>query len=321
MSTAWYRLDLDKTYLATPLEHKLQLLRVPFESPESKRTLSGMAALVRSLREYAGTSRIERGHITILSASPDFLARQLRSKLELDGVHVDRFVFKDQWSLIRRGRFREISDPLGYKLHALCKLGGEVDPNGDVEILVGDDYDLDPLIYSLYAELRSGNASRDIAVTLFDRHDVRPQVRDEIFRFLDGLPPADTVRAIFIRRDQRRDTAFYAAFGSRLRPYDDAFQLVLLLYDLRCVRREAVEAVVQELQQRRWRKAAFAYSWRALTVLNFLERYAEIERLLGDMDLIPRRGFFERLTRRPPRPAAHRGVNWDQVLAWRAEED
>ena len=313
MTVAYYRLDLDKTYLATPLEHKLQLLRMPFEDPSAKRTLPGMAALVQAMRERPG-GRVGQADVSIFSASPTFMAKQLRAKLELDGVAVDRFVFRDQWSLVKKGRFKEINDPLAYKLHALCKLAADTSI-GDVEILVGDDYDLDPIVYTLYADLRAGLVPTDILAGFFARHDVRPELQQEIRLALDKLPQHDAVANIFIRRERRRGAAYYTALGSRLKTYDDAFQLALLLFDGRYIDEGAIALVAEHLRQRRWRPTAFAFSWRGLIDMHHLERYGEALRTIEDLDLVPKRGLFERLApfRRPPKPELGQ-ADWGKIV-------
>ena len=314
-SHLFYRLDLDKTYLATPLEDRLKLLKVPFEAPEDKRTLPGMASLVRSLREH-GIYGPDQTHITILSASPTFMADRLRAKLELDGAHVDEFVLKDQWSLVKKRRFREIADPFAYKLHALLRKGAELSRH-ETEILVGDDWDKDPLIYTLYAASRAGQVPDEILERLFEVHDVRPAVRQELEEGIEQVAGKPTVEHIFIRRERRRGDQFYDAFGPLLTAYDDAFQLILLLYDAGLVEEDAVWSVASELKGRRWRNSAFAFSWRSLVDEHHLVRYGEVQRLMEQLDVIPRRRWWERLFQSPFAPSRDKpeATDWDAILA------
>lgn len=318
MAKLHFRLDLDKTYLATPLEHKLQLIKAPFENPESKRTLPGMAALVRGIREAPGQNA-EASQIAILSASPSFMAKQLRAKLSLDGVSVDHFVFKDQWDLVKKGRFKEIGDPFAYKLGALCKLAAHVGDD-DSEVLVGDDYDMDPIIYAMYNELRQERVAPATLQHYFDLRDTRPEVRDQIWRLLDGLPRRRRQAHIFIRQDRRLPSEFYDALGHAAYVYDDAFQLALLLFDDDLISGDAVAAVANELKSRRWRHTAFAFSWRGLTERHYLERHAEAERLVEALELLPKPTLLEKLAT-PPfifrgiERRAPKAADWDKVHA------
>lgn len=313
MARAWYRFDLDKTYLATPFEHRLQLIKAPFEAPGAKRTLPGMAALVRGLAAHPGP-RAEGADLTILSASPTFMEDKLRAKLDLDGVPVSRLVLKDQWGLIRRGRLREIANPFAYKLASLLTLGAEVtDP--DFEVLVGDDWDMDPLIYTAYAELRSGR----LPGAVFDRMRRGFPSSAEVERLLPALVAPlherPSVHRIYIRREKKRGPAFYRAFGSRIRVYDDAFQLALLLFDTGCLGETGVRDVIRELQERRWRNAAFHWSWESIVHEHHFRRFDEIGHLLGEIGLLPRRGILERVLQRPPEPSPEDAPpDWATIL-------
>lgn len=313
MTTAFYRMDLDKTYLATPFERKLEMLRLPFEAPEAKRTLPGMAALVRGLRQHAGV-RVERSDLSILSASPTFMEDKIRAKLALDGVEVEHLLLKDQWTLIRKGRFREMANPFAYKLAALLRLGGEMGPP-DFEVLVGDDWDLDPLIYLTYAELRAGRLPERTWRALRRSHPLTPELEQMLIDLAAGLAGTPTVYRIYIRREKRRGPGFYAAFGSRIRTYDDAFQLALLMYDAGLLDETAVRNVIHELQERRWRNAAFRYSWDSLRNEHRFKRFEEILRILEEIDLLPKRGLLARL-RPPPQPDPEdRAPDWSAIRA------
>ncbi len=313
MAQAWYRFDLDKTYLATPFEHRLQMIKTPFEAPEAKRTLPGMAALVRGLVAHPG-QRAKTADLTILSASPTFMEEKLRAKLTLDGVPVVRLVLKDQWGLIRRGRLREIVNPFAYKLAALLRLGADVE-DPDFEVLVGDDWDLDPLIYTTYAELRSGRLPESVFERMRRGFPSSAEVEKLLPVLAAPLYERPSVHRIYIRREKKRGPEFYRAFGSRIRVYDDAFQLALLLFDTGCLGETGVRDVIRELQDRRWRSAAFHWSWQSIIHEHHFRRFDEIVHLLGEIDLLPRRGILDRVLQRPPEPApSDSPPNWTAIL-------
>jgi beta-phosphoglucomutase-like phosphatase (HAD superfamily) len=313
-TVAYFRFDLDKTYLATPFESKLKLLRVPFERPESKATLPGMAALVRALREHKGVATADV-HVTILSASPTFMAETISAKLRLDGVHVDRLVFKDQWALVKSGRFREVGNPLAYKLLSLIRLGQSVAP-GDQEILVGDDWDLDPVIYGLYAEMRAGQIPQRIWERVALRNPLPDQIATELEEFRRRLSGVPTVERVFIRRERKRGPHYYSAFGNRIHVYDDAFQLALLLYDAHQLVEAGVLAVIADLRASGWRNVRFAYSWHSLTEEHRLERREEMMDLLVNADVLTTADVSAR-TRPPPALGA---PDWETILSFRPED-
>src|SRR5215468_12498607 len=146
-----FRWDLDKTYLKSEFETLREMMRIPFEKAEDKIAAPGVAALMRGLRESA----LSRGHsvrVYFISASPPQIGRAIRRKLELDGIVYDGIVFKDQLHRLMRGKFRHLREHVGYKLTELLK-ARSTEPPGTAEYLFGDDWESDPLIYSLYADV------------------------------------------------------------------------------------------------------------------------------------------------------------------------
>src|SRR5690606_37984916 len=144
-----FRWDLDKTYLLSEFDRFLDMMKIPFERPEDKIAAPGVAALIRSLRT-AALGRGQMVRIYFLSASPPQIGRAIRRKLELDGIVYDGIVFKNQLERILRGKFRHLREQVGYKLTELLK-ARTAEPVTAREYLFGDDWESDPLIYSLYA--------------------------------------------------------------------------------------------------------------------------------------------------------------------------
>ena len=64
------------------------------------------------------------------------------------GVPYDGIVFKDQLQLLRRGKFRNLREHVGFKLAELFR-GRAERAAGTRELLFGDDWESDPLTYSL----------------------------------------------------------------------------------------------------------------------------------------------------------------------------
>ena len=130
------------------------MVQIPFEKAEDKIAAPGVAALIRGLRETA-LSRGATIRVYFISASPPQIGRAIRRKLELDGIVYDGIVFKNQLQRLMRGKFRHLREQVGYKLTELLK-ARRAEPPQAREYLFGDDWESDPLIYSLYADVVAG---------------------------------------------------------------------------------------------------------------------------------------------------------------------
>src|SRR5437763_208071 len=148
------RWDLDKTYLRSEFDSLRSLLRTAFERAEDKVDVPGVAELIRTLKA-AAERRGRSALVYFVSASPPQIGAAIRKKLALDGVPYDGIVFKDQLAYLKRGKLRNLREHVGFKLAALLR-GRLAAPPGAAELLFGDDWELDSLIYSLYPDLVAG---------------------------------------------------------------------------------------------------------------------------------------------------------------------
>ena len=72
------------------------------------------------------------------------------------GVPYDGIVFKNQLGHLRRGNLKQLREHVGFKLVTLLR-GRLAGPEGSRELLFGDDWESDPLTYSLYADVVDGH--------------------------------------------------------------------------------------------------------------------------------------------------------------------
>jgi hypothetical protein len=223
-----YRWDLDKTYLKSEFDSLRELVRIPFEKAEDKIAAPGVTALIRSLREAAGRQGREV-YVQFISASPPQIGRAIRKKLELDGVIYDSIIFKDQLHRLMRGKFRHLREQVGYKLTELLKARSNA-PTMAREYLFGDDWESDPLIYSLYADVSAGRVgAADLAEILQAVH-VDPPLIAEACALAESMTPADVVARIFISLERRTPPANFRYFGARLVPTFNYFQTAVCLF-------------------------------------------------------------------------------------------
>lgn len=224
-----FRWDLDKTYLKSEFDDLRKLVRIPFEKPEQKVAAPGVAALIRALRD-AATANGRESRTYFLSASPPQIGRAIKKKLELDGVQYDGIVFKDQLQRLIRGKFRHLREQVGFKVTELLK-SSLTNPAGAREYLFGDDWESDPLIYSLYADVRAGRVDpADLGEVLAAIRVDQPLVR-EARALAEKIERSESVARIFITLERRTPLEHFRSFGARLVPTFNYFQTAVCLLD------------------------------------------------------------------------------------------
>ena len=243
-----FRWDLDKTYLKTEFESVRDLVRIPFEDAADKRQSPGVAQLIRAVRQFnEGAGREVR--VYFLTASPPQIGRAIREKLSLDGIEHDGITFKNQWQNLVRGKFRNLREHVGFKLTELLKSRRSMVPDSH-EVLFGDDWESDPLVYSLYADILAGRVDRGLVHDVLEAIRVDPVLIADVKRLMGGHEPADVVQRIYINLERRTPPANFRSFGRRLVPSFNFFQTAASLYADGLLDLEGVEAVARSLVER-----------------------------------------------------------------------
>src|SRR6185436_6317990 len=221
------RWDLDKTYLRTEFATLRQLWRTARERGEDKVDVPGVAEVLKGLRATADRRGRTIG-LNFVSASPPQIGKAIRDKLALDGVPYDGIVFKDQLDHLRRGKIHLLREHVGFKLAALLR-GRLAAPAGSVELLFGDDWESDPLTYSLYADVLDGTLADDRLAALLVRVGVDPTLQPEIQRLAHEAGQPGGVERIFINLERRTPPAVFRLYGTRVVPTFNYFQTALVL--------------------------------------------------------------------------------------------
>jgi len=221
------RWDLDKTYLRSEFDTLRQLWRTAWERGEDKIAVPGVPELVRALKTAA--DRHGRTIATyFVSASPPQIGKAIRDKLALDGVPYDGITFKNQLEHLRRGKFRNLREHVGFKLGELLR-GRRLAPPGARELLFGDDWESDPLTYSLYADVLAGLLPAAAFGMLLRRVGVDPRVIPDLTALAGEVRAGGGVERIFINLARRTPPSTLRVFGARLVPTFNCFQTALVL--------------------------------------------------------------------------------------------
>jgi hypothetical protein len=239
------RWDLDKTYLRSEFETLGQLWRTARERGVDKVEVPGVPDVVKALRAAADRHGRWLG-IYFVSASPPQIGKAIREKLALDGVPYDGIEFKDQLAHLRRGRLRQLREHVGFKLAALLR--GRLAKSGPVrELLFGDDWESDPLTYSLYADVLDGTLGGERLAALLGRVGVDRALATEIDALAGRTAGGGGVERIFINLERRTPPALFRLYGFRLVPTFNYFQTALVLAAERYIDPDDVVPVARTL--------------------------------------------------------------------------
>lgn len=240
-----FRWDLDKTYLRSEFDTFRGLVRIPFEQAKDKINVPGVVPLIRGLRSDAVVSgRAIR--IYFVTASPPQIGKAIKGKFALDGIEYDGIVFKNQLRNIVRGKFRNLREHVGFKLEELLRSRLDV-PVDAREILFGDDWESDPVIYSVYADLLAGRIDVEELGRILTVIGVDLGAIMKAQKLAARLERHEAVDKIYINLERRTPLLRFRSFGPRLVPAFNYFQTASCLYQDRHLSLATVTAVAREL--------------------------------------------------------------------------
>ncbi len=227
------RWDLDKTYLRSEFHTARDLLRSAFERPDQKRAVPGAARVLREL----GRPGVR---VHILSGSPEQMKRPLVERLEMDGVRFDELTLKPNLKNLLRFRFGALKDQLGYKLPALLEARmherHRLGITGCPEVLVGDDSEADAFVYSLYADVCTGQLQGDQLELILEAGEVHADAAERAIQASRAIDtwradPESTPFRILIHLDQQTPPSRFGQHGDRLVPFYNYAQAALVLLE------------------------------------------------------------------------------------------
>jgi hypothetical protein len=240
-----FRWDLDKTYLRSQFDTLRGLVRIPFEHAADKVNVPGVVPLIRGLRSDAVAAGREI-RIYFVTASPPQIGKAIKEKFDLDGIEYDGIVFKNQLRNIVRGKFRNLREHVGFKLEELLR--GRLDmPVEAQEILFGDDWESDPVIYSVYADLLAGRLGLEDLGKVLSQIGVDAASIARSLHLAEEIEHREVVSRIYINLERRTPLKHFRSFGSRLVPAFNYFQTASCLCEDEMLSLSTVTAVAREL--------------------------------------------------------------------------
>ena len=238
--------DIDRTYLYTRFSSFRGLVQIPFEFAVDKRSIEGMAPLLREIRRGPG-SHSRQTPLYFISASPAQLRSVIQRKMTLDGLEFDGTVFKDWLGVLASLRLSRFREQLGFKLTALLLHRRELPP-GAREVLIGDDLESDALTFALFADAVSGRIDLGTLFQVLRRHGVAVADARAICELSASQPRCDAVRRAYIRVERGTPEAFLDLWP-HVAVCSGALQMALSLWQDGSVSEEGVARVASGLRQ------------------------------------------------------------------------
>jgi hypothetical protein len=242
-------------------------------------------------------------------------------------------VFKNQLQHLVRGRFRNLREQVGYKLTELLKSRGATSAESH-EALFGDDWESDPIIYSLYADVLAGRIAGDELGEVLLAIGVDPSLIAEAKQLAAAAERGEVVEKIYINLERRTPPTSFRAFGPRLVPTFNYFQTAACLFEDGYLTLPAVVQVAESLiNDSGYTPGALANSLADITRRGHLQQASTIavREYLRARGLIPRTGrrrvgmaLWQRLSqwvKAKPAPVQPQGdaIDYHQlVMQWRA---
>ena len=120
-------------------------------------------------------------------------------------------------------------------------------PRDSRELLFGDDWESDHIIYSLYADVLAGHIGPEALGDILARIDVDPHLIAQAQGLIAGVDAADVVEKIYINVERRTPPTSFHSFGPRLVPTFNYFQTAACVFEGGYLNLAAVAQVAEQL--------------------------------------------------------------------------
>ena len=225
--------DIDKTYLETKFETKIQMIKIAFEDAKDKITVSGASTFLSALRWGAPqreTEVLRPVPVHFISASPPQLRTTLEEKLSADGIDWTSDSFKNQAYNLRKGRLDLLRHHVAYKTATIYRLMQNA-PDASKFILIGDNAEFDTYIYMGLFLFLEGKFTTAEYINYLLAGGVQNDVVKDIEKLLLKRPKA-RVTGILIREAPGYETIIHPKLKDYVFTFGNYFQALLKMIHL-----------------------------------------------------------------------------------------
>lgn len=225
-----YVWDLDKTYLDTRWKSITDIFRASFADSSHGKNVPGTATLVSCIKQSWQQKKDHKQFpIFFITASPPQMEKKIRAKLESDQILPLGIFFKDNLKNLWPGKFRKLTQHVGYKVTSLMYLRTLLKEEV-TQVLWGDDSETDAVIYSLYSDLCSRRLRDPDREKVLKKFNVLGEHMQRINTMSQQMAELDPVEKIYINLAVDTDPEYYIKFGRRMIPTYSSFQIALDLF-------------------------------------------------------------------------------------------
>ncbi|SMF22466.1 phosphatase domain-containing protein [Pseudobacteriovorax antillogorgiicola] len=226
--------DIDKTYLETSFETKMQMLRIVLEEAKDKVTVQGASPFLVACRwrhPYGLPGQDEQlapRPLHFVSASPPQLRNTLEEKLRYDGLDWTSDTFKNQAYNIRKGRIGLLRHHVAYKTATLYTIMKDAKP-GSRFLLIGDNAEFDGYIYIGLALFLDGKLSADQYIRYLVAGGIQDEVATDLRKLLLSERPDVRVDGILIREAPGYQTVYHPPITDVIFTFGNYFEALMLM--------------------------------------------------------------------------------------------
>ncbi|MCY4380705.1 MAG: DUF2183 domain-containing protein [Proteobacteria bacterium] len=234
--------DIDKTYLETAYESLRGMARIMLERAADKKTVEGAREFLRAMKFQEG-DLLHWNELSpplhFISSSPPQLRPVLEHKMAMDYLTCATNSFKDQMYNLKTGKISLIKHQVSYKVASILSLVSRFKQTKSL-ILLGDNKESDPYIYTLIKYIVTGRLGKQESLQCLTCMDVSQEISESIFerlainQLLVNKNPnqQELTVLICIRRDQKDKIDEQGELGRDIFWFDGYDELALMFYHL-----------------------------------------------------------------------------------------
>ena len=242
--------DIDKTYLETNYETMRDMARILFETAMDKKTVDGAHEFLRALK-FQNHPHILKDGVSIplhfVSSSPPQLRAVLEHKIGMDHLCCASNSFKDQIYNLKKAKLSLLKHQVAYKVAAILSLC-ELCTKLEHLILIGDNAESDPYIYTLVKYILTSRLSLAHSISCLGYLGVPEDTAAEIFArlniFENNKPSPQVIIAIRRVYPTKNDQNF--SLARDIFWFEHYLHLTFIFHHLGYIKPPAVEQFIKE---------------------------------------------------------------------------